>query len=204
MHLVPPPAALGQKLGVLPLPQRGSPQAFQQSCSSVGSSAQGSTGPCMEAAPARASHGLTSFFSGIPLFQHRLLQGLQAALTPGAAPAPPSALPWVSAELFLSHVPNLLFSAPERVRKNFFFLESIIPGVSLPSPVGLVLVSCGSVQKLVLGLLDMGKFLAASHKSYLCGPVVPKPGHTNPVHLEHGSAGPRPVRVTVNHPMWVL
>ena len=116
-------------------------KSFQETCSSMGSSLHRSAGPCQEPAAAQTSHGVTASSQASTCSSVGLLCGLQVDLcihgssihglqghscftmvctmgcrgipapAPGAPPVPPSALTLVSAELFLSHILILLFSA---------------------------------------------------------------------------------------------
>lgn len=100
----------------------------------------------------------------------RLHHGI-SALEPGAAPAPPSPLPWVSAELFLSHSHSSL--APAVVQYLLHFLKHVITEL-LP-----VLLK-GSALTSSRSIMELGEASGIfSQKSPLQSTPSPKPCHTN-------------------------
>lgn len=138
----PSPAPVGSLPSLHTLAHLGPPQGhkcFQQTCSSMDSSPQ-------VPAPAQASHIVTAFFGHGPAPPGAAGASLHpcgvpwpspwfsfpggdrgiSALVPGAAPAPSPALPWVSADLLLSHLLTLLFSRPSYSCTRLFLLKSMI------------------------------------------------------------------------------
>lgn len=84
------------------------------------------------------------------------------ALVPGAAPAPPAALPLLSAGLFLSYSHSSL---------QLLFCSFLCPSSVIPEVMPLSLMGSGCIAEL-LAPSDMGQLLAPAHRSHLLSPAT--------------------------------
>jgi len=97
-------------------------------------------------------------------------------LAPGAPPAPPSALALLSAEF------SLLSLAAKCHYPGWFFIPEALP----PSLMGSALASGGSILEPagVGSTGHRGSFWQLLTEATPVAPLLPKPGHANPVHPE--------------------
>ena len=172
----------------LPLLYRGSlPRGHkpcQQTCSGVGSSFHGSAGPARSLLQHGALHGVIASFRHPPAPAWGSFHWLQVDLCSGAwstfSPSP--SLTLMSAELF--HIFSL--SAANAVMQVFSpFLNCVVPEVLPPLLMGSALASSGSVLELAgtASVGHRGSFSQLSTEATPVAPTLPKPCHTNLIHI---------------------
>jgi len=181
----------------------------QQTCSGMGFSLHGATGPgrsllqhglSMESQPPsgilllkrKVFHGLqveicsTMDLHGLQgqnLPHHGLLHGLRGNPAPGALPPPPSSLTLVSAVLVLPRILTRLLSCKMPLCSFSPLLKYVITEVLPLSLMGSALASGGSVlEPAGIGFIRHGgSFWQLLTEATPIAPPLPKPCHANPV-----------------------